>query len=74
MEGHFQERCKTKQTGGAKQATVRHNRDPKKGVANMVDVQHNEDTPVYAFAMDNKKQEKIEVIVGDCKLNVIVDS
>ena len=74
MEGHFQERCKTKQKGGAKQAKVRYNRDPKKGVANVVDVQGNEDTPVYAFAVDNKKQEKIEVTVGGCKLNVIVDS
>ena len=74
MEGHFQERCRTKQKGGTKQAKVRHNRDPKKGVANVVDVQGNEDTPVYAFAVDNKKQEKIEVTVGGCKLNVIVDS
>ena len=40
----------------------------------MVDVQGNEDTPVCAFAVDNKKQEKIEVTVGGCKLNVIVDS
>ena len=32
-------------------------------------------TLVYAFAMDNKKQEKIEVTVGGCRLNdVIVDS
>ena len=46
MEGHFQERCRTRQKGGAKQAKVTHNRDPKKGVANMVDVQDNEDTPV----------------------------
>ena len=74
MEGHFQERCRTKQKGGPKQAKVRHNRDPKKGVANVVDVQGNEDTPVYAFAVDNKKQEKFEVTVGGCKLNVIVDS
>ena len=40
----------------------------------MVDVQDNEDTPVYAFAVDNKKQEKIEVTAGGCRLNVIVDS
>ena len=40
----------------------------------MVDVQDNEDTPVYAFAVDTKKQEKILVAVGGCKLNMIVDS
>ena len=53
---------------------VKQHRDPKKCVANMVDLQDNEDTPVYAFAVDNKKQEKIEVTVGGCMLNVIVDS
>ena len=74
MEGHFQERCKTKQKGGAKQTKVKQNRDPKKGVANMVHLQDKEDTPVYAFAVDNKKQEKIEVTVGSRKLNVIEDS
>ena len=74
MEGDFQERCKTKQKSGAKQAKVRHDRDPKKGVAKMVNVQDNEDTSVYAFAGDNMKQEKIEVILGGCKLNMIVDS
>ena len=58
VERHFQERCKTKQKGCAKQTKVRYNRDPQKGVANGVDVQGNEDTPVYAFAVDNKKQEK----------------
>ena len=40
----------------------------------MVDLQDNEDTTVYTFAVDNKKQEKIEVTVEGCKLNVIADS
>ena len=40
----------------------------------MVDLQDNEDTLVYAIAVDNKKHEKIEVTVGGCKHNVIVDS
>ena len=74
MEGHFQERCKTKQKGVAKQTKVKQNRYPKKGVANMVHLQDNEDTPLYAFAVESKKQEKIGVTVGGCKLNVIVDS
>ena len=58
----------------AKQTKVKQHRDPKRGVPNMVDLQDNEDTTVYTFAVDNKKQEKIEVTVGGCKLNVIVDS
>ena len=53
---------------------VKQHRDAKKCVANMVDLQDNEDTPVYPFAVDNEKQEKIEVTVGGCMLNVIVDS
>ena len=40
----------------------------------MVDLQGNEDTPLYAFPVDNKQQEKIEVTVGGCNLDVIVDS
>ena len=40
----------------------------------MIDLQGNKDTPLYSFAVDNKQQEKIEVTVGGCKPNVIVDS
>ena len=40
----------------------------------MVDTQDDEDDPEYAFAVGDRKQEKIEVTVGGCKLNVIVDS
>ena len=56
MEGHFHERCKTKKKGGAKKTKVKQNRDPKRGAANMVDLQDNEDTPLYVVAVDNKQQ------------------
>ena len=74
LEGHFQERCKTKhKLEGGKRKTKRH-RDPKGGSANMVDMQDGEDEPEYAFTVGGKKQEKIEVIIGGCKLSMIIDS
>ena len=39
----------------------------------MVDSDEEEDS-VYAFTVNDKKQEKIEVTVGGCKLNIIIDS
>ena len=39
----------------------------------MVNSDEGEDS-VYAFTVDDKKQEKIEVTVGGCKLNMIIDS
>ena len=68
LEGHFQECCKTKhKREGGKRKTKCH-RDPKGGSANMVDTQDDDDDPEYAFAVGDKRQEKIEVIIGGCKL------
>ena len=47
---------------------------PKGGSANMVDTQGDEDDPEYAFTVGDKKEEKIEVIIGGCKLSMIIDS
>ena len=47
---------------------------PKEGSANMVDTQDDENDPEYAFAIGGKKQEKIEVVIGGCKMSVIRDS
>ena len=40
----------------------------------MVDMQDDEDDSEYAFTVGDKKQEKIEVIIGGCKLSMIIDS
>ena len=56
-----------------KEKTKRH-RYPKGGSANMVDTQDDEDDSEYAFTVGDKKQEKIEVIIGGCKLSMIIDS
>jgi len=40
----------------------------------MVDTQDDQGDPEYAFAGGNKKQEKIEVTIGGCKLSVVIDS
>ena len=74
LQGHFQEQCKTKQRGEARQRQTRHHRDSKAGTANMVDCQDNEDEPIYAFAVGGRNEEKIEITVGGCKLNMIIDS
>ena len=39
----------------------------------MVDTQDDDD-PEYAFAVGGRKQERIEVTIGGCKLGVFVDS
>ena len=72
MQGHFQERHKTKQKreGGKRKAKL--HIDPKGGSAGMVDTQDDEDEPEYTVG--DKKQEKIEVIIGGCKLSMILDS
>lgn len=74
LEGHFQECCQTKHKRETRPKNTKRHRDPKAGSANMVDTQDDEDDPEYAFAVGDRKQEKIEVTVGGCKLNVIVDS
>lgn len=55
MEGQFQEQCKTKPKGGVRQTRIKQHRDSKRGAANMVDFQDNEDDPVCAFEVDIKK-------------------
>lgn len=73
-EGHFQECCKTKHKRETRPMNTKRHRDPKAASANMVDTQDDEDDLEYAFAVGGRKQEKIEVTIGGCKLNVIVDS
>ena len=74
LEGHFQDRCKTKHTSERGKRKTKYRRDPKGGSANMVDTPDDDSGPGYAFAVGDKRQEKLEVIIGGCKLSVIVDS
>ena len=39
----------------------------------MVDTRDDEDEPEYAFTIGDKKREKIEVIIGGCKLSMVID-
>ena len=64
LEGHFQERCKTKtktkhKRDGGKRKTKRL-RDPKSGTANMVDIQDDEDYLEYAFVVCEKSKRKLK--------------
>ena len=74
LEGHFQEQCRTKQNGEARQKQTKGYRNPKGGAANMVGCYDEEEEPVYAFALGDRNEEKIEVTVGGFKLNMITDS
>ena len=40
----------------------------------MVGCHNEEEEPVYAFTVGGSNEEKIEVTVGGCKLNMIIDS
>ena len=40
----------------------------------MVGCHDKEEEPVYAFTVGGTNEEKIEVTVGGCKLNMIIDS
>ena len=74
LEGHFQEQCRTKQKGEEKQKQTKGHRNPKGGAANMVGCHNEEEEPVYAFTVGGRNEEKMEVTVGGCKLNMIIDS
>ena len=74
LEGHFQEQCRTKQKGEEKQKQTKGHRNPKGGAANMVGCHDKEEEPVYVFTVEGRNEEKIEVTVGGCKLNMIIDS
>ena len=74
LEGHFQDRCKTKHKSEKGKRKTKYRRGPKGGSANMVDTQNDDSGPEYAFAVGDKRQEKIEVIIGGCTLSMIVDS
>ena len=74
LEGHFQEQCRTKQKGEEKEKQTKGRRNPKGGAANMVGCHNEEEEPVYAFTVGGSNEEKIEVTVGGCKLNMIIDS
>ena len=73
LEGHFQEQCRTKQKGEEKQKQTKGYRNPKGGAANMVGCHNEEEEPGYALTVGDRN-EKIEVTVGGCKLNMIIDS
>ena len=64
LEGHFQDRCKTKHKSEKGKRKTKY----------MVDTQNDDSGPEYAFAVGDKRQEKIEVIIGGCTLSMIVDS
>ena len=70
FEGHFRERCKTKhkrEEGKRKPSAT--------WSPNIVHTRDDGDDPEYAFTVgDEKKQEKIEIIKGGCKLSMIIDS
>ena len=75
LEGHFQERCKTKHKREGGKRNPKHQRDTKGGSTNMVNTQDDADDPEYAFTIGDEKKEKIEVIIiGGCKLSMIIDS
>ena len=74
LEGHFQEQCRTKQKDEEKQKQTKGHRNPKGGGTNMVGCHDKEEEPVYAFTVGGTNEEKIEVTVGGCKLNMIIDS
>ena len=63
-----------KQNGEARQKQTKGYRNPKGGAANMVGCYDEEEEPVYAFALGDRNEEKIEVTVGGFKLNIITDS
>ena len=74
LEDHFESQCTTRAKQGEKgqgQTSSHRNRDT--NTANTVNSDEEENS-VYAFTVDDKKQEKIEVTVGGCKLNMIIDS
>jgi len=52
---------------------TRGRRNPSRGTANTVDLAQKEELE-YAFAVETGRQKKIEVTVGGCKLNTIIDS
>ena len=70
LEGHFQEQCRTKQKGEEKQKQTKSHRNPKGGAANMVGCHNEKEEPVYALTIRGRNEEKIEVTVGGCKLNI----
>ena len=74
LKGNFQEQCRTKQKGQEKQKQTKGRRNPKGGAANVVGCHNEEEEPVYPFTVRGRNEEKIEVTVGGCKLNMIIDS
>ena len=72
LEGHFQTQCRTRQKGEEKQRKAgkfRNHRTP-----NAVHSEGGDEGPEYAFAVGIETQEKIEVTVGGCRLNMVIDS
>ena len=77
LEGHFQTQCSTRHRGEEKQRKAgksRNHRTPRKNTAKAVHSEEEDEGPEYAFAVDIETQEKIEVTVGRCRLNVVIDS
>ena len=72
LEGHFLTQCRTKRKADGKRGTRTH-RNPSKGTANTVNLaEEGEEEPEYAFAVGTERQERIEVTVGGCKLNMMI--
>ena len=66
LNDHFEAQCKTKPKQRQQQQQQRQN-----NTANMV---NDGEGPVYAFIVGSSDPERIEVMVGGCKLNMIIDS
>ena len=75
IEGHFHTRCQTKRKAEGKHETRNH-RKPSNGTVNTANLEgeEEEERPEYAFAVGTKRKEKIEVVVGGCMLNMIINS
>ena len=71
--GHFHTQCRTKRKADGNRGTRGH-RNPSKGTGNTVNLAEEEEEAEYVFAVGTERQEKIEVTVGGCKLNMIIDS
>jgi len=55
---------------------TRNHRKPSNGTVNTANLEgeEEEERPEYAFAVGTKRKEKIEVVVGGCMLNMIINS
>ena len=68
LKDHFEAQCKTKPKQEFKNNTCQQ----KRNTANLVNPE--DEKAGYAFIVGSTMPERIEVVVGGCKLNMIIDS